>query len=66
MPLGAGVLLFVIALSSFGRIKDFSPAGSVKDPAAILAVLSVVALSYLLIETLRLLYPAPRRRTRLE
>jgi len=61
-----GVPLFVVAISSLKRIRDFSPAGSVKDPAAILAVLSVVALSYLLIETLRLLYPAPRRRTRLQ
>jgi hypothetical protein len=64
LPLGAGVLLFVIALSSFGRIRDFSAAGSVKDPAAILAVLSFVGLGYLLIATLRAAYPAPKRSLR--
>jgi thiosulfate dehydrogenase (quinone) large subunit len=64
LPLGAGVLLFVIALSSFGRIKDFSAAGSVKDSAAILTVLSFVGLGYLLIATLRAVYPAPQRSLR--
>jgi thiosulfate dehydrogenase (quinone) large subunit len=64
LPSAAGVLLFVIAISSFGRIKDFSAAGSVKDPAAILSVLSFVGLGYLLIATLRAAYPAPRRSSR--
>jgi thiosulfate dehydrogenase (quinone) large subunit len=66
--LALNVLLLVIGTYGLTRIEDFSAAGSVRDPAAILAVTCFVGLGYAFIATLRLVYgfrpPVYERRQR--
>ncbi len=50
------VVLLVTGAYSLTRVQDFTAAGSVKDPAAILAVLSFVGAAYVLLSTLRWLF----------
>jgi thiosulfate dehydrogenase [quinone] large subunit len=64
LHLAALSLLVALAVSSVGRVRDFTPGGSVHDAAAVLAVVACVGLVYTLISLLRLLNPSgpsPRR-----
>jgi thiosulfate dehydrogenase (quinone) large subunit len=56
LQLALMTLLLAVGLYASTRVEDFSASGSVKDPAAILAVTCFVGLGYALISTVRLVY----------
>jgi hypothetical protein len=61
LNLVSSALWLALAGSSLGRIRDFSPAGSIHDPAAVLTVVACVGFGYAAIALLRALQtPHPR------